>query len=205
MRRTRSRDESCDETKQTEEEAGRGDPTGENSSRGSWETASGFGGLRLEGIVGMIEDSDGEGDISLEPGVGNRGEVSGDMAGGEAEKLDGASGKNEGAADMVDSWSSRNSDVEVCKQSERTVKAVNRETFMVTVCVSLLLWECLWETLRGEKDEKLEKKNVYSYRGGKRQDLWVWLWTSGLGQSTWNMDLSGFDLCRSVCMFWYCE
>ena len=103
MSRTRSRDESCDETKQTEEEAGRGDPTGETSSRGSGVTTSGFGALRLEGIVGMIDDSDGEGDISLEPGVGNRGEVSGDMAGVEAEKLDGASGKNEGAADMVDS------------------------------------------------------------------------------------------------------
>lgn len=102
MSKTRSR-ESGDETKETEEEAGRGDPTGEKSSRGSVETASGFGGLRLEGIVGMTEDSDGEGDISLEPGVGNRGEISGDIAGGEAEKLQGASGKIEGAADMVES------------------------------------------------------------------------------------------------------
>ncbi|KAF2567420.1 hypothetical protein F2Q70_00024200 [Brassica cretica] len=103
MGNTRSR-ESGEETKETEEDAGRGDPTGEVSSRGSRATASGFGGLRLEGIVGMAEDSDGEGDISLEPGVGNRGEISGDIAsGGEAEKLEGASGKNEGAADMVES------------------------------------------------------------------------------------------------------
>ncbi|KAH0828854.1 hypothetical protein HID58_031405 [Brassica napus] len=104
MGKTRSR-ESGDETKETEEEAGRGDPTGEESSRGSGETASGFGGLRLEGIVGMSKDSDGEGDVSLEPGVGNRGDISGDIAsGGEAEKLEGASGKNVGAADdMVES------------------------------------------------------------------------------------------------------
>lgn len=139
MRKTRSREESGDETKQIEEEVGRGDPTGENSSRGSWETASGFGGLRLEGIVGITEASDGEGDISLEPGVGNRGETSGDMAGGEAEKLEGASGKNEGAADMVESWNCRNSDVEVCKQSERTVKPMNRETVMVTMNMYVFL------------------------------------------------------------------
>uniref|UniRef100_A0A1J3G857 Uncharacterized protein n=1 Tax=Noccaea caerulescens TaxID=107243 RepID=A0A1J3G857_NOCCA len=102
MRKTRSR-EIGDETKETEEEAARGDPTGEESSRGSGETPSGFGGLRLEGIVGMTEDSDGEGDISLEPGVGNNGEMSGDIDGGVAEKLQGASGRNEGAADMVES------------------------------------------------------------------------------------------------------
>ncbi|EOA28280.1 hypothetical protein CARUB_v10024474mg, partial [Capsella rubella] len=95
MRKTRSREETGDEAKLIEEEAGRGDPTGESSSRGSGETASGFGGLRLEGIVGIIEASAGDGDISLEPGVGNRGDTSGDMAGGEAEKLDGASGKYE--------------------------------------------------------------------------------------------------------------
>ncbi|CAH2057605.1 unnamed protein product, partial [Thlaspi arvense] len=116
-RKTRSRE--------SEEEAGRGDPTGEESGRGSGDTASGFGGLRLEGIVGIAEDSDGEGDISLEPGVGNRGKVSGDIAGGEAEKLqgEGASGKNEGAADM----------------SERRVKAVHRDTVMVTMNRSLSL------------------------------------------------------------------
>lgn len=104
MGNTRSR-EGCDQTKETEEDAGRGDPTGEVSSRGSRATASGFGGLRLDGIVGISEDSDGEGDISLEPGVGNRGDISGDIAsrGGEAEKLEGASGKSEGAADMVES------------------------------------------------------------------------------------------------------
>ncbi|CAH8350917.1 unnamed protein product [Eruca vesicaria subsp. sativa] len=105
VRKTISKEsgESGDGTKETEEEARRGDTTGEESSRGSGEKASGFGGLRLEGIVGMAEDSDGEGDISLEPGVGNKGDISGDIAsGGETEKLEGASGKNEGAADMVE-------------------------------------------------------------------------------------------------------
>lgn len=41
--------------------------------------SSGFGGLGLEGIVGM-EESAGEGEILL-TGVGNNGEISGDKAG----------------------------------------------------------------------------------------------------------------------------
>lgn len=59
------------------------------------------------------------------------------------------------------------------------MKAVNRETDMVTVNVSPASLRMFLRDLK-----KLKKKKVYSYRGGKRQDWWVWLWTSGLGQST---------------------
>ena len=45
---------------------------------------------------------------------------------GEADKLERASNKNVGAADMVESWNSRNLDVETLEQSERTVTVTNR-------------------------------------------------------------------------------
>lgn len=57
---------------------------------------SGFGGLGLEGIVGS-DDSAGEGTPA--PVVGDTGSMSGDKLGGEDK---GASGKNAGAADIVE-------------------------------------------------------------------------------------------------------
>lgn len=79
-----------------EDESGN-DPTGENATAGPGApVASGFGGLRLEGIVG-IEESLGE--SSEPPGEGNRGVMSGDNAGDDAK---GESGNNAGAAEIVE-------------------------------------------------------------------------------------------------------
>lgn len=57
---------------------------------------SGLGGLGLEGIVG-IEESEGE--KAAFPGVGNKGSISGDIAG---ENCRGAPGRVVGAAEMVE-------------------------------------------------------------------------------------------------------
>ncbi|XP_019056703.1 PREDICTED: uncharacterized protein LOC109116192 [Tarenaya hassleriana] len=89
---TKGMDEDIKETE--EEEKGGADPDGERASSeagASVPAASGFGGLRLEGMVGMTEeDSDGEGDIS----------PTGDGVGDTEDK--GGSGHDAGAADMAD-------------------------------------------------------------------------------------------------------
>lgn len=83
---------------ETEDETGK-DPYGVEADSGPGAIiTSGFGGLRLEGIVGR-DDSVGEGAMPL--GVGNKGVMSGDKAGAEATGL-GALGKNAGAADIVE-------------------------------------------------------------------------------------------------------
>lgn len=104
MGKIRSR-ESGDEIKEIEEEVGRGDFMGEELSRGLGEMVFGFGGLRFEGIVGMLKDFDGEGDVLFEFGVGNRGDIFGDIVfRGEVEKFEGVLGKNVGVVDdMVES------------------------------------------------------------------------------------------------------
>ncbi|KAG6748513.1 hypothetical protein POTOM_048439 [Populus tomentosa] len=86
-----------DEVVETEEEAGK-DPEGEiENLAGPGATMSlGFGGLGLEGMVGR-DDSVGEG--APAPGVGSKGSTSGDKVGGEDK---GATGKNAGAADIVE-------------------------------------------------------------------------------------------------------
>lgn len=82
----------------TEEESGNS-PDGGNAIPGPGATiASGFGGLGLDGIRGR-EDSLGE--SSEPPGVGKRGAISGDNAGGEDNGAIG-SGNNAGAAEIVE-------------------------------------------------------------------------------------------------------
>ncbi|KAL3572448.1 hypothetical protein D5086_026352 [Populus alba] len=92
-----SKSQSPDEVVETEEEAGK-DPDGEiENLAGPGATMSlGFGGLGLEGMVGR-DDSVGEG--APAPGVGSKGSISGDEVGGEDK---GATGKNAGAADIVE-------------------------------------------------------------------------------------------------------
>ncbi|XXG79320.1 hypothetical protein AAC387_Pa09g0419 [Persea americana] len=73
------------------------DPDGETSVLGLGPaSASGFGGLRFDGIVGI--KSPGEGATPL--GEGSRGLMSGASSGGSGTDI-GASGSNAGAADMV--------------------------------------------------------------------------------------------------------
>ncbi|XP_052170424.1 uncharacterized protein LOC127786802 [Diospyros lotus] len=73
------------------------DPDGETSELGPGASiSSGLGGLGLEGIVGR-EDWDGTG--AAPPGVGNRGVMSGERAGGEAM---GGPGRTAGEAEMVE-------------------------------------------------------------------------------------------------------
>lgn len=75
------------------------DPDGENAIPGPGAAASsGFGGLGLEGMVGS-EDSDGE--SGSFPGVGKRGVMSGERAGGNG-NVRGPPGKTAGAAEMVE-------------------------------------------------------------------------------------------------------
>ncbi|GMN38132.1 hypothetical protein TIFTF001_007369 [Ficus carica] len=62
-------------------------------------TASGLGGLGMEGMVGR-EDSAGERGSFL--GEGNRGVMSGERAGDSEES--GGPGKTAGAAEMVENW-----------------------------------------------------------------------------------------------------
>ncbi|XP_057963520.1 uncharacterized protein LOC131154784 [Malania oleifera] len=97
--RSRAKVKGLDKGGEAEEGSGK-DPVGEVgiSGVGASMAPSGFGGLRLEGMVGS-EDSAGEGTSPPAAGEGNRGVMSGERAGGDDR---GASGSNAGAAEMVE-------------------------------------------------------------------------------------------------------
>ncbi|XP_041022550.1 uncharacterized protein LOC121263623 [Juglans microcarpa x Juglans regia] len=80
---------------ETDEDSGKDSDGGKAASCAGATVESGFGGLRLAGMVGS-DDSDGG--SATPPGEGNKGLMSGERAGEDT----GALGNNAGAAEMVE-------------------------------------------------------------------------------------------------------
>lgn len=117
------------------EVAGREEPEGERAESGPRETtSSGFGGLGLEGMVGM-EDPVGTG--STPPGEGKRGIMSGDNGG----RGDGA-GFSKNAGDVESCSGDKDSKGENMKGMMSTKRSQKEAILMIMKSISSLLGDC---------------------------------------------------------------
>lgn len=174
-----------------EEESGN-DPNGESANTGPGAPiASGFGGLGLEGIVGNEESL---GESTEPPGEGNRGVMSGDNAGGEA---NGESGNNAGAAEIVEVWNCGSSaklvdtasikdgiDIEIINNIKSGhIEAINDEEISAGTEINVIFWEIQKENvcaiIEWEKwnectqEEGIEKEaQCVEVGGGGRNGRW---------------------------------